>query len=56
MLSMKMVHSTNGKVTRYKVEDNISSARMRGVPKNESEAELKKVLQEMRMNRTALQN
>jgi hypothetical protein len=29
---------------------------MRGVPKNESEAELKKVLQEMRMNRTALQN
>ena len=45
-------------MTRYNVEDNISSARMRTIPKNESEALLKKILDEKRvaMKRTKMKS
>jgi hypothetical protein len=54
MLSLKMVNGANGSnVTRHNVEDNISSARMRSIPKKESEALLKKILDEKRIEISA---
>jgi len=42
-------------LTRYNMDSTASAARMNAVPLNESVPLLKKILEEMRMNKTAAQ-